>query len=229
MSLIKVLIADDMEEIRNYFKEFLQNESNIEVVGLAKSGVEAVRFALKHHPDIVLMDIQMDTDTDGIWAIERITELLPGAKCIVVTIHEQDEYIYRAFTVGAKDYIIKTFPASRVATVINNVYKNTSSLRPEIAHKLTQEFSRIKKQQTSFLYTLKIISKLTTSELIVLKMVYEGATYKQVAKNRYVTIDTVRTQVKSILRKFEMNRMKEVTALLRELKIFESLDYLNKL
>jgi len=228
MKQISVQICDDIEDIRAYFQNVLSKEPNIRIVGTAKSGAEAVRLALREKPDIVLMDIQMETQDDGITAIEQITEALPETKCIVLTIHAEDEYLYRAYAAGAADFITKTDSIARIVQSINDVYKNTLPMRPEIASRLIKEFSRMKSQQDNLVYVMHLLSKLTNSELGILRMVYYGGTYEQISESRHIELSTVKTQVRRILHKFGKKRMKDVTALLRECRLFESYDFLNK-
>ncbi len=228
MPKIKVLIADDVEDIRIYFHDVLSKEPNIDVVGQASSGAEAIGLAATLKPDVILMDIQMETHDAGIKAIEKITDEQPEVKCIVLTIHKEDEYLYRAYAAGAIDFITKTDSISCVVRSINDVYNNSLPMRPEIADRLRQEFSRMKKQQNSLIYTMHLLSKLSNSELGILRAIYYGKSYDQIAKEKYIEMSTVKTQIRRILKKFELNRMKNVVALLRSLQLFEAYDFLNK-
>ena len=106
--MIRVVIADDMQDIREYLHEIItESAKDIEVVAFASSGREAVEVALREKPDIVLMDIQMETRTAGIEAIGAIHSADPDIRCIVVTIHEDDKYLFQAYQSGASDYITK--------------------------------------------------------------------------------------------------------------------------
>lgn len=215
------MIADDLEEIRDYFKMILERESDMQVAGIAASGEEAVRVAMELKPDIILMDIQMETDTAGITAIQKIKEELPNTKIIVLTIHEEDDLLFKAYSAGAIDYIVKTCSIVDIIGSIRNVYRNKLSLRPEIAEKILNEFSRMKKEQSIMIDTLNIISKLTNSEFEILKAIYGGHTYKQIAKERFVQEVTIRTQVNKILKKYDKKNMQEVVKLLKQLKVFD--------
>jgi DNA-binding NarL/FixJ family response regulator len=218
---IGIVVVDDAEEIRNYFKMILSKENDMQVVGEASNGKEAYDVVAKTKPDIVLMDIQMETETAGIDAIKRINEEFDCVKTIVLTVHEEDELLFQAYTVGAMDYIVKTSSIVDIIQSIRNVYKNEMSLRPEIAEKIISEFSRLRTQQSSLIYTLNIISKLTNSEFEILKAVYNGNSYKQITNQRCVEEVTIRTQVNKILKKFQMRSMKDVIRLLKGMKFFE--------
>ncbi|MFR3796466.1 MAG: response regulator transcription factor [Christensenellales bacterium] len=107
--MIRLVIVDDMPDIRNYLAEELAAASEqFSVVGAAEDGTEAVKLVDSLLPDVVLMDIQMKTRTEGIYAIRIIHERHPDIKCIALTIHEDDELIFQAYLAGAADYIIKT-------------------------------------------------------------------------------------------------------------------------
>ncbi len=108
------------------------------------------------------------------------------------------------------DYIVKTDSITQIINSIRNVYINKLMLRPDIAEKIIDEFTRMKTRQKSLLYTFNILSKLTNSEFEILKCFYEGNSYKTIAETRFVSQATIKSQVNSILKKFEMKSMKEV-------------------
>ena len=217
MDKIRLMIVDDMTDIREYFNMILSKEPDITLIGQASSGIEAVQKARELKPDVILMDIQMETRTAGIDATIAIRASNPDIKIIILTIHEEDEYLFQAYCAGVMDYIVKTDSISQIINSIRTVYSNQLMLRPGIADKIIYEFSRLKSQQRSMLYILNIISKLTNSEFEILKCFYEGNTYKTISETRFVSPATVKSQVNSILKKFEMKSMKEVVRLLEQL------------
>lgn len=222
MDVIKVVIADDAEEIRLHLSEEISGEANkIRVVGLAENGYEAVELTKKYLPDIVLMDIQMETRTAGITAIGKIHEMFPMVKCIALTIHENEEFIFRAYMAGAADYIIKTNPTEKIVSSIHAVMENKLLLRPEGGKKLIEEYQYIHENQVRMKETLQVMLMINTTEYEILKMVYAGYTYRKIAEMRYVQETTIRSQINHILKKFKKSKMKEVIQLLRELKIFD--------
>ncbi len=221
MSKIRIVICEDMEEIQNYFKLIIARESDMEVVGTATSFETACSTVLELKPDIVLMDVQMDTDMAGVDAIEYIKKRMQEVKIIVLTIHEEDEIIFKAYSAGAMDFITKTSSIVDILSSIRNVYKNNISLRPEVAQKIIGEFSRLRNEHSSMIYTLNVMSKLTSSEMEILKALYQGKSYRQVAQERCVEEVTIRTQINRILKKFDKGNIKEVVTLLKELRIFE--------
>ena len=143
MEKIKIVIVEDMIDIAEYFETVLGKEQDLEIVGIAQNAHEGIELVAAVMPDIVLMDIQMEHQTAGIEATEIIKEQFPDIKVIILTVSEDDEMIFSAFTAGASEYIVKTASAKDIANSIRLVYKNELSLRPELASKILNEFSRI--------------------------------------------------------------------------------------
>jgi DNA-binding NarL/FixJ family response regulator len=222
MPKIRVMIADDLEEIRNYFKEIIQNESDMEVVGVATSGIEAIEKAAAIYPDIVLMDIQMENKTSGIDAIEEIRKINPAIKNIVLTIHSRDDLLYRAYAAGAMDYIIKTSSTTDILNSIRAAVSNNLLLRPEIASKIVGECIRIQEGQSKMKEVLKVMMLITNTEFEIIKLVYDGYSYKNIAEQRFVEETTIRSEIYWILKKFKKNKMKDVIKLLKEINFFET-------
>jgi DNA-binding NarL/FixJ family response regulator len=220
----RILIAEDDDAIRNYFKKIIDTTSDMEAIGTASGGAEALEKALKLKPDIVLMDIQMETRSDGIDAAEKISKADLGIKVIILTIHNQDDFLFRAYAAGAVDYIIKTMPVEKVLSSIRAVVSNTLMLRPEIAGRIMAETLRIQQEQGKMKEVLKVMMKITNTELEIIKLVYEGATYREIAQKRFVEETTIRSEIHWILEKFKQKKMKDLIALLTEIKFFETFD-----
>jgi len=217
----KILLVDDIEEIRDHFQNLLAGEKDFEVIGTASSGREAVRLAEELSPDIVLSDIEMETPTAGIEAIKEIKAVDSSIKCLVLTIHEDDEFLFKAYAAGAMDYILKTDSIVRVLSSLRNAAESRFELRPEIAEKILKEFSKIKKQQNDLVQTLNTVSNLTTAEYEILLLFRKKYSYKRIARERFVEEVTIRSQVSKILRKFEKKRIKDVITTLEEFDIFD--------
>lgn len=221
LSKIRVLIADDADQIRQYFRHIVSGEPDMEVAALASSGTEAVAAAMKVSPDIVLMDIQMESGTAGIQAIREISRSKPGIKSIVLTIHNRDDLLYQAYAAGAMDYIIKTSRTEEILKSIRAAFSNTLMVRPEIASKILGECKRVESQQGMVKEVLKVMMKITNTEFEIIKLSYDGYTYRQIAEQRFVEETTIRSEIFRILKKFDKRRMKDVICLLREINFFE--------
>ena len=224
MSPIKIMIVDDIKEIRDHFQTIVQKEEDMEVIATAASGVEAVHELQKQRPDVILLDIQMETKTAGIDFARFAQTKYPEIKIIILTIHNEDELLFQAYNAGVMDYIVKSSSTELIVNSIRNVHANQLLLRPEVAEKIVSEFSKLREQQRSLLFTLNILTKLTNSEFEVLRCLYEGNTYRDVAESRFVSQATIKSQVNSILKKFGMSRMKDIISLLEELRFYEMLN-----
>ena len=222
--MIRVLIADDSQEIRNYFNKIIQGESDMEVVDMAESGAQAVEKTIKTNPDIVLMDIQMENNTAGIDAIQKIKAFNPNIKAIVLTIHSRDDLLFRAYAVGTADYIIKTTQTDIILSSIRKVMDNNFLLRPDIANKLMSEYMRMAEDKNRTKEVYNMMLKITNTEYEIIKLVYSGYSYKKIAEQRCVEETTIRSEIYWILKKFKMKKMKHVIQLLRDIDFFETLE-----
>lgn len=228
MNPIRILLADDSPEIRDYFTILLSREADMELVYSASSGMEAVRKAHELKPDIVLMDIQMETRTAGIDASRQIIAEMPGTKVIILTILEDDDLIFQAYCSGVIDYIVKTDSVAEILTSIRSAYQNQLNLRPKYAEKIIDEFKRVKEEQKSLLFSISILTKLTNSEFEVLKLLYQGMKPKEISEVRYVSLGTVKAQIHSILTKFGLLSTKDVIRMLNEIQFSRILNTIDK-
>lgn len=224
MNTIRWTICDDAEYLRTSFKLELENQRNLEFVGDAHDSKSCVKMVAAQKPDILLLDIQMDTETAGIDIIPELKKIAPAMKIIMLTSYDDENYVFSAFANGADDYIYKSLSKAEIVSSIINVYNNTSMLRPEIAKKLTKRSLEIENQHKSLIYIVNIMTKLSTSEFEVLKSAYNGDSYKKIAAERFVDISTVRTLASRVLRKFNTNNMQHLIQELSSLKVFELFD-----
>ena len=221
MQKIKLLIVDDLKVHIRRLERLVGEKQDLQLVGTAQSGYEAVMMAAIHKPDIILMDIQMENNMAGIEAAKQINEKLPNIKIIMLTVHKDDSIIFAAFQTGIVDYVLKTSSDEEILGAIYSAHKNLSPIRPMIAEKIRNEFQRMKESEQSILYVIKIISEITPSELQVLQLLAQNKTRKEVAAIRCVEEDTIKKQINSILKKFNKRNYKEVIQIINELKIFE--------
>jgi DNA-binding NarL/FixJ family response regulator len=212
------MMADDSPEIRSYFASFISHEADMELAGTASSGAEAVQMAGELRPDIILMDIQMETRVAGISASKQILAKYPSIKIIILTILEDDDLLFQAYCAGVIDYIIKTDSVSQILSSIRNAHQNQLILRPQYAEKIIQELRRVREEQSGLLNGLNILSKLSNSEFEVLKCLYQGLNARQISESRYVSLGTVKSQIHSILKKFDMKSVSDVVRHLKEIR-----------
>ena len=222
--MIRIMLADDSPEIRSYFASRLNSEEDILLTGEASSGSEAVRLARELQPDIVLMDIQMETRTAGITASRQILQELPGIRIIILTILEDDDLLFQAYCAGVIDYVIKTDSMDQILTSIRNASRNQLILRPQIAAKIIDELSRVREEEKNLRFSLNVLSRLSNSEFEVLKCIYSGMNARTISESRCVSIGTIKSQIHSILRKFDMKNMRDVIRKLDEVNFSSMLE-----
>ena len=216
---IKVLIAEDMEPIRRKYVKIINASEDLEVVSDVESGEEAVKQAKERKPDVILMDIEMETPDAGIRATQRILQDNPDVRIIILTVYEEDELIFTAFQLGVCDYILKNASQEEIIKSIHNAYENHCPLRPEIASRILGEFKRVRSYETSFLYAVNIVSTLTTTELEILGLLLEGKTRKEICSLRQVEMSTVKTQIQNILQKFNKTSMDEIIDMINNMNL----------
>ncbi len=223
MKNIKVLIVDDLVSIQERFNRILSQDPNIEVVGIASSGSEAVIMASTYKPDIILMDIEMENKLAGILAAQKICEEIPTIKIIIITVYEEDEIVFSAYQTGIVDYLLKSSKSQDVVEAIIAAHNNVSPIRPFIAEKIRREFKRMKTSEHSMMFIINILSELTTSEIALLDLLAQGKKRSEIAKIRCVEMSTIKSQINTILKKFNTKTTKEVVKILSDLKILEML------
>ncbi|WP_435169026.1 response regulator transcription factor [Paenibacillus glycanilyticus] len=218
---IRILIADDMEaHLRRLERTFARHDEFI-CVARAFSGHDALLQAGLHQPDVILMDIEMESQYAGIQAAKLINEKYPHMKIIVLTVHKDENFIFAAFQTGITDYLLKNAADIEVLDAVRAAYMNASPIRPMIAEKIREEFARVKRAENSLINIIQIISDLTPSELQVLRLLCEGKKRRQIAEERCVEYETIKKQINSILRKFQMPDSAMVIQTINDLRIFE--------
>jgi DNA-binding NarL/FixJ family response regulator len=193
---IRVLIADDQSLVRAGFRLVLENHDDIEVVGEASNGHEAVHSAGRLQPDVVLMDIRMP-ELDGIAATAQITERHP-ARVLVLTTYDLDEYVYDALQAGASGFLLKDTPPEQLAGGIRAVAAGEALLAPTVTRRLIEEFARVGPATRARPETL---DELTPRELEVLRLLARGMSNAEIAAHFVLGETTVKTHVAHVLNK----------------------------
>jgi DNA-binding NarL/FixJ family response regulator len=194
---ISVVVADDQELVRTGFRVILNSEPDIEVVGEAADGQEAIASAKQLGPDVVLMDIRMPV-LDGLTATRRIvTGPDSRPRVLILTTFDLDEYVYEALRSGASGFMLKDNPANELLMAIRVVAEGEALLAPQITRRLISEFAR-RRPSTARPEQLQI---LTERETEVLKLVAHGLSNSEIASELHVAETTVRTHVGHLLTK----------------------------
>jgi DNA-binding NarL/FixJ family response regulator len=212
METVRVLIVDDQALVRAGFSMILSAEPDIEVVGQAASGNEALALVREVEPDVILMDIRMP-DMDGITATQRLCENRPAdsacPRIIILTTFDLDDYVYDALRAGASGFLLKDTPPDDLANAIRIVAAGDALLSPSITRKLLQEFAKIPAGPQPH----PGLSDLTEREKEVLRELARGLSNSEIADELFVSETTVKTHVSHILTKLELrDRVQAVVA-----------------
>lgn len=214
---IRVLVVDDHALFRRGLQMVLEQEPDIDVVGEAGDGTEAVDRAAETMPDIVLMDVRMPR-RGGIDACSAIKEIVPSAKIIMLTISDEEGDLYDAIKAGAMGYLLKEISIEEVASSIRAVYGGQSLISPSMASKLISEFASMRRGDERASVPAP---RLTDRELEVLKLVAKGLANRDIGKQLYISENTVKNHIRNILEKLQLHsRIQAVAYALRE-KILE--------
>jgi NarL family two-component system response regulator LiaR len=193
---IRVLIADDHAILRKGIRALLSTEPDIEVVGEAADGLQAVAQARALCPDVILMDLLMP-NMDGIEATRRITAEQPGVRVLVLTSFAADDKVFPAIKAGALGYILKDSGPEELVQAIHHVHRGQPSLEPSIALKMLHEISHPLQQSST-------PDPLSARELEVLRLLAQGKSNREIADSMLITELTVRTHVSNILGKLHV-------------------------
>ncbi|MEC1179230.1 response regulator transcription factor [Metasolibacillus meyeri] len=193
--MIKVLLVDDHEMVRIGVAAYLSAQPDIEVIGEAENGVEAIEKALALRPDLILMDNVMPIMT-GAEATEKILKEWPSAKVMMVTSFLDDDKVYPALEAGAVSYILKTSNAKQIADAIRKTFNGETVLEPEVTTKM---ISRMRGGTTAPLY-----ESLTEREMEVLLLMAQGKANQEIADELFIALKTVKTHVSNILSKLDV-------------------------
>ena len=214
---IRVLIADDHALFRRGLEMVLAGEAGLELVGEASDGAEAVAVATEVVPDVVLMDIRMPKIT-GIEAARQMKEVAPSAKIVMLTISDEEEDLFEAIRAGASGYLLKDIPLDELADSVRAVYGGQSLINPSMAGKLLTEFATLARRDSEDEPAKHAPApKLTDREMEVLRLVARGLNNRDIAKELFISENTVKNHVRNILEKLQIHsRMEAVMIAVRE-------------
>jgi DNA-binding NarL/FixJ family response regulator len=196
--MLRVLIADDQALMRAGFRMILGAEPDLEVVGEATTGHEAVVEVARLRPDIVLMDVRMP-EMDGIEATRRLLDGNGDTKVVMLTTFDMDEYVYEAFRAGASGFLVKDVPPEQLIAGIHSVASGDALLAPSVTQRLIQEF--VRRPPDGIRTPSPQLSRLTAREVEVLRMMARGLSNGEIATELFVSETTVKTHVAHLLSK----------------------------
>ena len=211
---IRVLIVDDHALFRRGLVMVLEQEKDIDLVGEAGDGAEAVNIAQDTMPDVVLMDVRMPR-RGGIEATSQIKALAPHIKILMLTISDEEADLYDAIKAGASGYLLKEISIEEVANAIRQVYAGQSMISPSMASKLLTEFATMVKKTDEKPAAAQ--PRLTEREMEVLRLVAKGRNNRDIAKELFISENTVKNHIRNILEKLHLHsRMQAVVYAVRE-------------
>jgi DNA-binding NarL/FixJ family response regulator len=211
---LRVLIVDDHALFRRGLQMVLRQESDIDVVGEAADGQEAVNKAQETMPDVILMDVRMPKRS-GIDATRQIKDLIPHAKILMLTISDEEADLYDAIKAGASGYLLKEISIDEVADAIRSVWAGQSRISPSMAAKLLTEFAAMSKRVDE--RQQLPAPRLTEREMEVLTLVAQGLNNRDIAKQLFISENTVKNHIRNILEKLHLHsRMEAVVYAVRE-------------
>lgn len=215
MNKIRVLLADDHTILRDGIRALLEDQADIEVVGEAEDGQATVKMAARLKPDVVVMDIAMPL-LNGLEATRQIQRDLPQVKVLILTMHENEEYIRQVLAAGALGYVLKDAAARDLIGAIRTVYQGEAVLSPAITRLVIEDYLRwgdIRPQDTS--------NGLTSREREVLQLIAEGYTNKGIAEILSISVKTVQTHRTNLMSKLDLHDRGELIKYAIQKKIID--------
>lgn len=201
--MIKVLIADDQELIRQSLKIVLGLEKDLEVIDVVENGVEVIRSVRKEKPDVILMDIRMP-EMDGVVCTQIIKENYPNIKIIILTTFDDDEYVFNALKYGASGYLLKGISTKELAEAIRKVHHGTAMINEDIASKVLKLFSQMAQANLAIQVDEHQTESLKTTEWQIISLVGRGLSNKEIAGKLSLSEGTVRNGLSTILSKLDL-------------------------
>lgn len=197
---IKILVADDHNLVRQGIVALLNVESDMQVIGEASDGIEAVRLAKKFNPDIVIMDLSMP-NLNGLEATHQIKRDASDVKVLILTQHENEEYVMQIIKAGASGYVLKTSVSDDLIKAIKEIQKGEKFFSPSISRMILDDYIK----RTQGLQTENKAPELTHREKEVLQLIAEGRTNQEVARKLFISVRTVEFHRANIMHKLQLN------------------------
>jgi DNA-binding NarL/FixJ family response regulator len=212
VTVVRVLLVDDQSLFRAGLRTLLSTRPEVEVVGEAGDGQDAIAIALETRPDVVLMDLKMPR-LDGVAATRRLRVQLPACRVVALTTFEDDELVFEALRAGAVGYLLKDAPIARLIEATLAAARGESVLQPSVASKVLAELSRLSGAPA----TPTVLDRLSEREREVLQLLARGASNKEIAAALFLAEGTVKNHITSIFGKLEVSDRTQAALRAREL------------
>lgn len=221
MDKIKVAMCDDAEYLCVNIKNHFKYVDDLDFVGYTIQSDSCINLVSETTPDILLLDIQMESKTAGIDILPKLQTAVPDLKIIMLTSYMDSTYIFESLANGAADYVIKSCSNEELVQKIRNVYHGCNTLEPQIFDIFKQKSKNLSTAHKSLIFVLNKMISLSPNEVELLKALYNGESYTEIAQKRFVENTTVRSMASRILRKFEYSNMHDLIQNLRDMKVFD--------
>lgn len=203
---MRIIIADDHAVVRSGFMHILNFQPDMEVVATAADGLEAYDLVAKHKPDVLLLDLSMPPGESGLIATGKIHEDFPETKIVILTMYDDEEYLFHVLKNGASGYVLKNSPDEELFSAIRTVYDGGTYIQPSMATSLVREFVK-KDSDTVETDPYKILSK---REIEVLPLVAKGYGNKEIAEKLYISVKTVEAHKAKLMEKLNLKSKPEL-------------------
>jgi DNA-binding NarL/FixJ family response regulator len=213
MEKIRVLLVDDHALFREGLSMIISSQPDMEVIGEASDGLEAMVKAVELRPDLILMDIQMP-GMSGIEAAQKIKQKVPETTIVMLTVRDDEEKLFEAIKHGAQGYLLKSMHSSELVTMARRALAGEVAIPPRLAGLMLDEFRRLSRLAPR---EREGVEDLSTRELEVLKLVASGNTDKEIAIALSLSIHTIKTHMRSILSKLQVSGRKEAARTARDI------------
>lgn len=205
--ILKIVIADDHAVVRTGFSMILNFQEDMEVVGTAADGVETYQMVMKYEPDVLIMDLSMPPGESGLIATSKILDSFPKTKILILTMYDDEEYLFHVLRSGARGYILKNAPDEQLLLAIRTVYKGETFIDPKMTTSLVKEFVQSSDDASYSNDPFKILSK---RELEILPLIAKGYGNKDIAEKLFVSVKTVEAHKTRIMDKLNLKSKPEL-------------------
>lgn len=219
MSKLKILIAEDMDIIREDLEETINNQTDMVVVGSVATGIEAQRAAERIDIDIAILDVEMESNNAGIKAANFFHNHYPNIIILYLSAHENTNIILTAMATGALDYIVKGCSDEILLEHIRKASKGEANLESKVQMVMIEEYQRLRKSEKSLTFFIENLSSLTPTEKELVGYLLMGYKVKEIAKKRNVEVVTVKTQITMLLKKFNCRRTSKIIEMVEDLNL----------
>ncbi len=203
---MRIVIADDHAVVRSGFSMILSYQEDMEVVATAADGLEAYQMVAKHHPDVLLMDLSMPPGESGLIATGKISSDYPDTKILILTMYDDEEYLFHVLKNGASGYMLKNAPDEELLAAIRTVHKGDTYIHSKMATSLVRELMK-KDQDTNDSDPFKILSN---REIEILPLIAKGYGNKDIAEKLFISVKTVEVHKAKIMEKLHLKSRPEL-------------------